>query len=59
MKWALVNAENIIQNLIEYDGEQAYAPPDNLTIQQVNDWLNIGDNTANLELLNIDISETQ
>ena len=43
MKWALVDSNNIVQNVIVYDGVSPYTPPDSLSAQQVNDWLNIGD----------------
>lgn len=43
MKWALVNNENLIENIISYDGEAEYSPPDGLQLIEVNDWLNIGD----------------
>jgi hypothetical protein len=44
MKWALVDSDNIIQNVIAYDGADEYIPPQGVTLQQVNDWLHIGDN---------------
>jgi hypothetical protein len=42
MKWALVDNTNTVQNLIVYDGVAAYTPPEGLTLQQVNPWVQIG-----------------
>ena len=44
MKWALVDRNNIVQNVIDYDGTSTYTPLSYLTLEQVNDWINIGDN---------------
>lgn len=44
MQYALVDANGIIQNVIEYDGISAYTPPIGLSVQQANDWLIIGNN---------------
>lgn len=49
MRWALVDANSVIQNLIEYDPalpHGPYTPPDGLTLQEVNDWLVAGNNTG-------------
>jgi hypothetical protein len=43
MKWALVDAGNVVKNLIVYDGVSRYIPPDGLSIIQVNDWVEIGE----------------
>lgn len=43
MQWALVNSNNIIENLIAYDGGAPYEPAEGLTLMQVNDWLLIGE----------------
>ena len=42
MRWAIVDGNGEIQNIIAYDGISAYAPPNGFTLQQVNDWLGIG-----------------
>lgn len=44
MQWALVDKNNIVRNIIMYDGESPYTPPDWLTLMQINSWVNIGDN---------------
>lgn len=44
LKYALIDADNIIRNIIEYDGVSAYKPPTGLRVQQVEDWLDIGHN---------------
>lgn len=44
MKWALVDSQNIINNIISYSEDSNYLPPPDLQLIQVNDWLNIGDN---------------
>jgi len=41
MKWALVNSDGIVQNVIVYEGAP-YTPSEGLTLQQVNSWVNIG-----------------
>lgn len=43
MKWALVNSDSIIKNVITYDGVSEYTPPDDLNLMQVPDWLNMED----------------
>lgn len=42
MKWALVNAQNIVENIIMYDGESPYEPKEGYHLRQVNDWIKIG-----------------
>jgi hypothetical protein len=44
MQWALVDQNQIIQNLIMYDGVSKVVFPEYLTLMQVNSWLKIGDN---------------
>jgi hypothetical protein len=44
MKYALVDANNIVQNLIVYSEGSNYTPEEGLSVQQVNEWINIGDN---------------
>lgn len=44
MNWALVDSNNIVQNIIVYDGESIYIPQAGFTLQQVNSWINIGQN---------------
>lgn len=43
MKWALVNSENRIRNLIEYDGYTSFVAPNGLTLVQVNDDAKLND----------------
>ncbi len=42
MKWALVDANNICQNIVAYNGASPYTPPASYTLTQVNDWIDIG-----------------
>ena len=42
MKWALIDSNEIVQNLIEYDGTEKYSPPDDMSLVQVDDWVEIG-----------------
>lgn len=47
MKYALVNKDSIIENVVAHDPalpHGGYEPPTGLSIMEVNDWLNIGDN---------------
>ena len=44
-QWALVDQNGIVQNIIEYESHQPYGvftPPQNLVLQQVGDWIVIG-----------------
>lgn len=43
MKWALVNNENVVMNVVDYDGVSSLEPIDGLQLLEVNDWINIGD----------------
>lgn len=44
MKWALIDENNQIVNIIVYDGKSQYEPDNKShSLVQVNDWLNIGD----------------
>ncbi len=44
MKWALVRkSNNIVHNIISYDGVAPYIPLDWLSLEQINDWAKIGD----------------
>jgi len=43
-EWALVDANGIVQNIIVYDGSSPYTPPQGLTLEQVNNWVQIGQN---------------
>lgn len=43
MKWALVDSDSIIKNIIIYDGISEYSPPDGLNLTQVEDWLNMNE----------------
>lgn len=49
MKWALINNQDIIENVISYDGDAEYNPPEGLLLVQVNDWLNIGSHVNDSE----------
>ena len=40
---ALINQENIIENIICYDGISEYTSPENLILQEVDNDKNIGD----------------
>lgn len=51
MKWALVDKNNIVRNIIVYDEGTPYFPPDWLTVEQINDWIDIGDMKDNPESL--------
>lgn len=44
MKWALTDDNGNIKNILIYDGKAEYEPEEGLALQQVNDWLEIGDN---------------
>jgi hypothetical protein len=41
MKWALVNSENVVINIIVYEGSP-FSPPDGLSLLEINDWVDIG-----------------
>jgi len=43
MKYALVNSQNIVVNVIALQNVNAYRAPPGLTVMQVNDWVQIGD----------------
>jgi len=43
MQWALVNAQDIVENVIVYDPELPYKPAEGLRIVEINDWVTIGD----------------
>ncbi len=43
MKWALVNSENIVMNVVESIEQGDVQDIDDLTAVQVQDWINIGD----------------
>lgn len=43
MKYAIHDKNNIVVNVIEYDGKDSYQPDDGLTLCKINDWVNIGD----------------
>jgi hypothetical protein len=42
MKWALVDVNNVIKNVVCHDSACKYEPPAGLKLMMVNDWLNIG-----------------
>lgn len=46
MKWGLVDSNAICQNIIQYDGSSPYEAPEGLVLQQINDWIQIGDNVS-------------
>ena len=43
MKWALVE-NDIVKNVIVYDEQSSYTPPEGQSLIQVNDWIDIGEN---------------
>ena len=45
MKWALVDTNEIVVNVIAYDGVSEYAVPEGLSLEEVNDWVDIGQAT--------------
>ena len=49
MKWALVDKDNIVVNVIVYSQGSDFVPPEGIEILEVNDWLNIGDNVDKLK----------
>lgn len=42
MRYALVNAEGLVENAIVYDGEANYTPPDGLTLVEIPDGIGGG-----------------
>lgn len=42
MKWALVDSQNKVSNVIAYDGESPYEPPAGLNLREVNNWVDLG-----------------
>jgi hypothetical protein len=46
MKWALINSDKLVVNVIAYDGEAEYTPEVRLSLEQVSDWLTIGDDIS-------------
>jgi hypothetical protein len=46
MQWALVDKNGTIQSLIVYDGVSPYKPWPWLTLQQVEDWITLGENMS-------------
>lgn len=47
MKWALVDDAGIVINVIEYNGTSLYTPPAGVSLQQVDESINIGDHIDN------------
>lgn len=45
MKYALIDTNGIVRNIIQYDGIASYNPPFGFTLEQVNDWVNTGQAT--------------
>ena len=43
MKWALINEDGMVVNIIAYDGKAPYRPADGLSLVEVNDWVEIGE----------------
>lgn len=43
MKWAWIDSNNIVRNIIVYDGIAKYSPPEGYTLEEINDWVNILD----------------
>src|SRR3954465_14268556 len=44
MKYALVDVDNIVINIIVYNPSNDWIVPENMRVLLINDWLNIGDN---------------
>lgn len=42
MKYALIDSNGLIQNLIVHNPSSSYTPPSGLAIASVNDWLHVG-----------------
>lgn len=42
MKWAIINTENIVMNIIVWDGVTPYNPGDGLTLVPINDGVPYG-----------------
>ncbi len=42
MRWALVNEQNIVINIIAYNGSDPFIPPQGIRLREVQDWLQIG-----------------
>ena len=42
MRWALVDSNNKVRNVIVYDGISPYLPPEGIVLREVNDWVEIG-----------------
>ena len=43
MIWVLVDSNNVVKNIIVYDGVAPYAPPEGLVLKQASDSVRIGD----------------
>lgn len=49
MMWVLVNDENRVRNIIEYDGVSEFVPGAGLRVMQVNDGTKLGDIVETVE----------
>lgn len=43
MKWALIDSSDIVRNIIVISPDIPYTPADYFSLEEVNDWVNIGD----------------
>ena len=44
MNWCLVDAAGFVKGIIVYNGTDPYTPAEGLTLQQVNNWVQVGQN---------------
>ena len=44
MKYALIDSQGKVENIVVYDGKEPYKPAEGLALVEVNDWLEIGQN---------------
>jgi len=42
MKWALVDSNDMVVNVIVYNGSDPYLPPEGLILKEVNNWVDKG-----------------
>ena len=59
MKTALVDSNGIVQNVIVLDPKSDYIPPNGWVIQDVNNWVNIGDDVSMPEPVPPVVDETE
>jgi hypothetical protein len=42
MRWALVDSNNKVLNVIVYDGSSLYEPEEGMKLREINDWVQVG-----------------